>query len=310
MNDAGGAEAVTAMDDDLAAALDKIEAGAVLEDRDWQALTSGHDLIAFGIAADTARRRRHADRTTFVQLVPVPVSAPVLADPLGRDAGEVRLEGRPATAESAVAAVRALAAQAGGVPVTGFAYGDLDALCGHDPVRLGDLLVELREAGLAQLASLAADALADPEPVVAVLRGSGSEVSSLTFGEAVGSEAWRLMRRVKSWGGIGSVCRTLAPLALVEALPPTTGYNDLRQVALARLLVDNIDSIQVDWSRHGPKLAQVALTFGADDVDAVPAVATSEQGWRRSPREEIRRNITAAGFSPVPRNGRFEALES
>ena len=173
MNDAGGAEAVTAMDDDLAAVLDKIEAGAVLEDRDWQALTSGHDLIALGIAADTARRRRHADRTTFVQLVPVPVSAPVLADPLGRDAGEVRLDGRPATAESAVAAVRALAAQAGGVPVTGFAYGDLDALCGHDPVRLGDLLVELREAGLAQLASLAADALADPEPVVAVLRGRG-----------------------------------------------------------------------------------------------------------------------------------------
>ena len=38
-------------------------------------------------------------------------------------------------------------------------------------------------------------------------------------------------------------------------------------LALARLLVDNIDSIQVDWGRYGAKLAQVALIFGADDVD-------------------------------------------
>ena len=165
------------------------------------------------------------------------------------------------------------------------------------------------EAGLARLTSLAADA-PDPETVVAVLGGSGLAVSSLTLGGAAGEEAWRLLRRLRSWDGVGGVCRTLAPLPSVEPSPPATGYSDLRQVALARLLVDNIDSIQVDWSCHGPKLAQVALTFGADDVDAVPAAASHDQGWRRSPREEIRRNIAAAGLVPVPRNGRFEALQS
>lgn len=298
------------MHDALAAALGKIEAGAALADGDWRALAGGRDLIALGMAADAVRRRRHGDRATFVQVVPAPVSDPVLAAAIAPDAGEVRLTGAPATAEAAVAAVRAVAEQAGGVPVTGFAYGDLDALCGHDAARLGDLLAALREAGLARLASLAADALADPRPVVAVLRGSGSCVSSLTLGGAAGPAAWRLLQRVKSWEGIGGVCRALAPLPPAEASPPTTGYADLRQVALARLLVDNIGSIQVDWSRHGPKLAQVALTFGADDVDAVPAAASPDRGWRRSPREEIRRNITAAGFVPVPRNGRFEALES
>ncbi len=159
------------------------------------------------------------------------------------------------------------------------------------------------------MTSLAADA-PDPGTVVDVLGESGVAVSSLTLGGAVGDAAWRLLRRVRSWDGVGGVCRALAPLPPVEPSPPATGYSDLRQVALARLLVDNIDSIQVDWSRHGPKLAQVALTFGADDVDAVPAVASRDQGWRRSPREEIRRNITAAGFVPVPRNGRFEALQS
>ena len=297
------------MPDDLAAVLDKIEAGAVLDDGDWLALTRGHDLIALGMAADTVRRRRHGERTTFLQVVTAPVAGPAPADPIAADAGELRLTGRPPTPEAAVAAVRALADRAGGVPVAGFAYGDLDALCGHDAARLGDLLVELREAGLARLASLAADA-PRPETVVSILGGSGLAVSSLTLGDAAGPEAWRLLQRARSWDGVGGVCRAVAPLPPVEPAPPATGYDDLRQVALARLLVDNIDSIQVDWSRHGPKLAQVALTFGADDVDAVPAVAAHDQGWRRSPREEIRRNITAAGFVPVPRNGRFEALQS
>ena len=277
------------MHDDLAAALDKVEAGA-------------------GMAADDVRRRRHGDRATFLQIVTAPVSAPTLADPVAVDAGEVRLTGRPETAEAAVAAVRALADRVGGVPVRGFAYGDLDALCRRDAARLGDLLVELREAGLAGLTSLAADA-PDPETVVAVLGGSGLAVSRLTLGGAAGDDARRQLQRLRTWDGVGGVCRALAPLPPAEPSPPTTGYGDLRQVALARLLVDNIDSIQVDWSRHGPKLAQVALTFGADDVDAVPAVASHDQGWRRSPGEEIRRNIAAAGFVSVPRNGRFEALQ-
>ena len=296
------------MHDDLAAVLDKVEVGEALDDGDWRALTGGHDLIALGMAADAARRRRHGDRTTFVQVVPVPVDAPAPADPVAADAGALRLTGRPATSSAAVAAVRALAARAGGAPVTGFAYGDLEALCGHDAARLGDILVELREAGLARLTSLAADA-PNPETMVAVLGESGLGVSSLTLGGTAGDDALRLLQRVGSWDGVGGVCRALAPLPPVEPSPPATGYGDLRQVALARLLVDNIDSIQVDWSRHGPKLAQVALTFGADDVDAVPAAASHDQGWRRSPREEIRRNITAAGFVPVPRNGRFEALQ-
>ncbi len=297
------------MPDDLTAVLDRIEAGAVLDDGDREALIRGQDLIALGMAADTVRRRRHGDRTTFLQVVAAPVAGPASADPIAADAGELRLTGRPPTPEAAVAAVRTAADRAGGVPVNGFAYGDLDALCGHDAARLGDLLAELREAGLARLTSFAADA-PDPETVVAVLGGSGLAASTLTLGGAVGQEAWRLLQRVRSWDGVGGVCRAVAPLPRLEPSPPATGYSDLRQVALARLLVDNIDSIQVDWSRHGPKLAQVALTFGADDVDAVPAVAADDKGWRRSPREEIRRNITAAGFVPAPRNGRFEALQS
>jgi aminodeoxyfutalosine synthase len=78
---------------------------------------------------------------------------------------------------------------------------------------------------------------------------------------------------------------------------------------VARLLVDNIESIQVDWPLYGPKLAQVALTVGADDVDGVSALE-GDLGRRRSPVEEIRGNIKAAGLEPLERDGAFALLRN
>jgi aminodeoxyfutalosine synthase len=79
----------------------------------------------------------------------------------------------------------------------------------------------------------------------------------------------------------------------------------VKLVALARLLVDNIESIQVDWPLYGPKLAQVALTVGADDVDGIATVDPGTLGTRRSAIEEILGNIRAAAQEPVERNGVF-----
>jgi len=107
-----------------------------------------------------------------------------------------------------------------------------------------------------------------------------------------------------SVGGI----RAFAPLARVSSVAqPSTGYDDVRLIAVARLVVDNIDSIQVDWPLYGPKLAQFALTVGADDVDGVSALE-GDLGRRRSPLEEIRGNIHAAGLEAVERDGAFAAV--
>ena len=61
----------------------------------------------------------------------------------------------------------------------------------------------------------------------------------------------------------------------------------------------------MDWALYGPKLAQVALTFGADDVDDVSALDEVVEGRRRAPLEEIRRNIRAASGEPVERDALF-----
>ena len=108
-----------------------------------------------------------------------------------------------------------------------------------------------------------------------------------------------------------AVLRSFAPLPRrVNPAVPSTGYDDVRRVALARLVVDNIPCIQVDWALYGPKLAQVALTFGADDLDGVTASDAAPDGHRRAPIEEVKRNIEAAGFVAVERDGRFVVVSS
>ena len=70
----------------------------------------------------------------------------------------------------------------------------------------------------------------------------------------------------------------------------------MRAVALVRLALPSVQNIQVDWAQYGPKLAQVALTFGANDLDRVSTIDDETLGRRRTSVEDVRRNIAAAGF--------------
>ena len=113
----------------------------------------------------------------------------------------------------------------------------------------------------------------------------------------------------QQYSGSSSGIRAFAPLPRHDpADQPATGYDDVRTVAAARLVCPSIPFIQVDWPLYGPKLAQVALMYGANDVDGVAAVDTLNLGTRRSPLEDIRRQILAAAGEPVERSGRYERL--
>ena len=52
-----------------------------------------------------------------------------------------------------------------------------------------------------------------------------------------------------------------------DHFPPTTGTDDLKTIALARLMLDNFPHIKAYWVTITPELAQIALRFGADDLD-------------------------------------------
>lgn len=287
----------------------KLAAGRPLDAADADLLADADDLLGLGVLADEQRRRRHGDRTTFVRVQEIPLgSLGSSAVEIAPGAGEVRLAGGAAELPQAVRAVRRVAQAAGSTPVTGFAVDDLAEGAAGDPAALGGALSALQEAGLAAVAEARLERLDGPQWLEVVAR-AGLRIGRLTIDAAGGPDALALLRRAADWGGALAPVQALAPLPRASQPQPTTGYRDLRQVALARLLVDNIDSIQVDWSLYGPKLAQVALLFGADDVDAVSPIDDQSRGPRRAPREEIVRNIRASALTPVERNGRFEDLE-
>ena len=279
----------------------------MISDGEAQELLDTRDLIAIGMRADEVRRRLHGARTTFVRVFEMHVDAPPGSLPPRTSAGEFRIIGRPASLDSALAAVRGAVGLAGSAPVTGFSLADLLTLDGASS--LAGACRALRDAGLESIAETPLDLLEDSGVAVGAARDAGLAVRRLTINTLPAADRLSLLNRArdlqKSLGGF----HAFAPLPrAISVSAPSTGYDDVKQVALARVIADNIDSIQVDWSAYGPKLAQFALTTGANDVDGVAAVDPGTLGTRRSPIEEIRGNIRAAGLEPVERNARFEAI--
>ena len=113
--------------------------------------------------------------------------------------------------------------------------------------------------------------------------------------------------------------QTFIPLAFhpehtaLDHLPVTTGLTDIRQIAVSRLVLDNFAHIKAYWQMMTPKIAQIALRFGADDLDGTvieekiyhDAGATTPQGMTR---KELCRLITEAGRVPVERDTLYHAV--
>ena len=275
-------------------------------DRELTAFATSHDIISLGVAADEVRGQRHGRRTTFVRVADVD-AAPGSAVEIPPSAGEVRLVGVPGTRAAAVQRVRDVLAVAGQTPVSAFSLADLEQLASAEQVPLRTLLDELKLEGLELIAEAPFDRLLDPRLAIEALSLAGLSLARLTIHTLPSADVSALYRQVAALQTDVGVIRTFAPLPrAMNPAVPTTGYDDVRRVALARLFVTNIPSIQVDWSLYGPKLAQVALTVGADDVDAVSPADDTGEGPRRAPLEEVRRNIRAASFEPVERDGRFD----
>lgn len=113
--------------------------------------------------------------------------------------------------------------------------------------------------------------------------------------------------------------QTFIPLAFhpdntaLDHIPRTTGMLDIRQIAVSRLMLDNFSHIKAYWQMMTAKIAQIALRFGADDIDGTvieekiyhDAGATTPQGMRRA---DLVRLITEAGRRPVERDTMYRPV--
>ncbi len=113
---------------------------------------------------------------------------------------------------------------------------------------------------------------------------------------------------------------TFIPLAFhpentpLQHIAKTTGFADIREIAVARLMLDNIPHIKAYWVMMTPKIAQIAQRFGSDDIDGTiveeriyhDAGATTAQNLRRG---ELLRLIREAGREPVERDTLYRPVE-
>jgi aminodeoxyfutalosine synthase len=114
--------------------------------------------------------------------------------------------------------------------------------------------------------------------------------------------------------------QTFIPLAFhpdntaLAHLPKPTGFDDLKTIAISRLLLDNFDHIKAYWIMLTPKIAQIALRFGADDIDGTvieekiyhDAGATTPQHMTRAGLERL---IRAAGRVPFERDTLYNPVD-
>ena len=93
--------------------------------------------------------------------------------------------------------------------------------------------------------------------------------------------------------------------------PSNTGWDYLRTLAISRIVLDNIDNIQSSWVTQGPKIGQMALYYGANDMGSVMMEenVVSEAGTiYHLDEKEICRLITDSGHIPQKRNMRYELV--
>jgi aminodeoxyfutalosine synthase len=97
-------------------------------------------------------------------------------------------------------------------------------------------------------------------------------------------------------------------------IPKPSGFDDLKTIAVSRLMLDNFDHIKAYWIMLTPRIAQIALKFGANDLDGTvveekiyhDAGATTPEHMSRA---ELERLIRAAGCVPVERDTLYNRID-
>jgi cyclic dehypoxanthinyl futalosine synthase len=228
------------------------------------------------------------------------------------------------------------------IHVHGFSASEIEMIVKVSKLPLDEVLRQLREAGLDSMPGAGAEVLVDGvRDVIAPKKIDSSrwleihetahEVGMLTtatlmygVGETWEDRLEHLLKLRASQarshargyrGYTAFIAWSFQPLHTEMQgwdLPLGTGMDYLRITALGRLVLDNFDHLQVSYVTQGPKMAQVALGFGADDFGSLMIeenVVSAAGTDFIMPEAEIRRLIEAAGFTPRRRYQDYTLVE-
>ena len=222
-----------------------------------------------------------------------------------------------------------------GVNVHGFSAPEIYHFTKVAKVPLRAVLARLKEAGLGSIPGGGAEILVD-RVRKAITRGKvltddwlevhrvwhelgGRSTATMMFGhvETVSERIEHLegVRQLQDQTGgfTAFICWTFQPDHTDMAdVPPAGAFEYLKTQAISRLYLDNVTNIQSSWVTQGPKIGQVGLYFGANDMGSLMIeenVVSSAGTVHHLTLEEIRRCIREAGFIPRQRNVFYQYID-
>jgi len=116
----------------------------------------------------------------------------------------------------------------------------------------------------------------------------------------------------RTGGFTAFICWTFQPENTVLKAEPVGSSEYLRMQALSRIYLDNIENLQSSWVTQGPKIGQLALSYGANDFGSVMMeenVVSKAGTSYRLQADEIERLIREAGYQPSRRSTWYELLD-
>jgi cyclic dehypoxanthinyl futalosine synthase len=220
-----------------------------------------------------------------------------------------------------------------GLTVHGFSPPEIHFLAGQNGMSMTDLIRHLMDAGLSSIPGGGAEILVDRvrrqispqkcltdqwlEVMRAAHRQGLKTSATMMFGhletraERV-EHLFRIRDLQDETGGFTAFIPWTFQPGGTDLKGETKGAVDyLKTLAISRLVLDNVPHLQVSWVTQGPKVAQVALKFGADDFGSTMleenVVAATGVGFRLQ-RDEIETLIRQCGYEPQVRDHRYHLL--
>ena len=329
----------------LADVLDKVLAGQRLSAEDGMALFACPDITAVGALAHHARCRMHGDKTSYVvnrqiNYTNVCVNGCVFCA-FRRD----REEDQGAfclSTEEVLERLRAARELNPDLLIKAFTPVEIAHFAKMEGCSTLEVLQRLKEAGLVMMPGGGAEIFDEGLRAQICPHKAGSAEWLRISGEAhslgIKTNCTMLYGHLETYAmRVDHLCRLreqqdksggftcFIPLPFLtensklklpeEKLGPVRGLDQLRTVAVSRLMLDNIPHIKAYWIMMGTKLAQTALWYGADDLDGTVveehighmAGAGSAQGLTL---KELEFMIREAGFTPVRRNAIFNTVQT
>jgi len=221
---------------------ERARAGELLSAVELDALAAA-DLLSLGMLADEVRRLRVGDAVTYARVAEWSGDAGQIGE-----AGEVRITQLPDSLAAAVAVITGARAAAGSRLLT---VGSLFDIIERSWKSLADVLAQLKGAGLDAIAEAPVDRITNLEDALQACFDADLPVRCLSLQSPMTGSRAPMLLAIRSAVTRFPGLLTVAPLSREQSVAvPTTGYDDVRAVALSRLALPSVPSIQVVILQH------------------------------------------------------------